>query len=834
MHKNHVFFELFKKVVVKKADENELIKMIQSGEYDLSHIPLIEKDDGRGYLIRAVQYGLKNVIEALLDARISAKTTDPLTNMTALHYLVTKQNTVVVTPDIIQRLMSNGADINALDYSCRTPLVALLESILKEDTDEQRKQKEDLAKYLIDLASLDGAYGALALTAAINSQATRELLISKGVSINGVFEKGIPHEKTLPLLKATTNCDPELVQEMLANGATVEGRIGDFCIASTMDKTASSQFDDSKKDQIKELLLSHGAENDAVDRYQINRRLFDLINFRGDPDVPKALKILKRENVDVNLPVFKQGFTLLHSAANGGESEVIEELIKQGADVNALTIEGDSPLHLMMKVTPTVQNIERLVQAGANINQINQTGFTPIHNLNYSKYTEPDELNHQIESLSYLLDKGARLSGIGGTTLLCNWIASTEAAKIIIDKSIDLDGIGKRIPIEAAAYCGNSQIFFYLQSKGVDSKSRALRIAQKTLSEGDRREEREAIFASVLPHIHDVNEILEPEVENRLLNYCATGNFAVPARQLLERGADQTLANKNGLTPIMQAMNYKCYEAAAILIEHGANIKGEAGAYLLMMAIDNKSLPGVKLLIENRLDVNSTSKGMTPLQQAVKDSQVAIVRSLLEAGANPNLQGDNEPYPLAIAIKKGHELIVHLLLLAGADASLAIDKKSTLATLASKSKNPAFTQMINLSMEELKNFKPHQKLLRFTNKRHLFAEGFDKWTDTIKAQIKAGFGKRTLESIQEDTGEIEYFDVIDESGKGVYQLMLFNYGDGCLFNFDKKTIVGNIVQHGFELEKRLSEDIELELREMLDDAYRNFEGDIRQSVNFSG
>jgi hypothetical protein len=103
----------------------------------------------------------------------------------------------------------------------------------------------------------------------------------------------------------------------------------------------------------------------------------------------------------------------------------------------------------------------------------------------------------------------------------------------------------------------------------------------------------------------------------------------------------------------------------------------------------------------------------------------------------------------------------------------------------------------------------------------------------IKAQIKKLFGKMSLETVKVEVGEIEYFDVINQSGKAVYQLALFNYGDGALFTYDKTSYIGHIVQHGFDVIKKMSPEAEDELRDMLSDAYGNFEGKIRQSVDFT-
>jgi ankyrin repeat protein len=810
--------QLLKPVLSGKETPDELIKIIKTTNIDLTGEPLKDKGDGRQFLHFAVMWNVYDLVVALIEKGIDPNSRDSVNQKTPLHYLVTKKDGVKTTPKIIDYLIAQGADINAVDKYGHTPLTNLLDE-MEGDTDEERVPKEKLAEYLIELATpIQGDWGYLALSAALFSPYIFEKLLSKGLDINGLVSSRHPISKTVPILTALYDDQNEVVKWLLEKGINLNNEIGNLCYCVANDKNNHEAID---------LLMTHGVDSSVKIQIDWLQKIYFLI--RREPRKLKDITtILDEEKIQIELPPYKSLSTILHYACYFGYTEAIQEFIDRGANVNARNEEGSTPLHELMR-TPNPIAVSLLLDAGADINSKNYEGFTPIQKLGLSEYTPEDLKKDTIVALEVFLKRGADISGDIGLSTLCQFSTSIEAARALIEKDILLHS-DRYQPISRIAADGNSELYFLLISKGVNVEPIAYNILYSTIKRNGKNAERYQIASHCLPFLKDVNQI-DPEVNSTLLNSCASYDQGEIAALLIKRGANIDHRNKQERTPLQQALIYDSNIAAKVLVEGGANIDGLTGVSYLNQAISNKNIINTKLLIDAGVDVNQATDS-TPLQTAIKQSHVPIVKLLLEKGANPNIKSEKEKYPLAIAIKKGHELITHLLLLNGADVNLPYDKKSNIKDLAMKSKNAAIASMVQLSPEELKQFKPHQKLLRFVNKRELFAEGEENWTDAIKSQIKANFGKRTLDSIKSDTGEIEYFDVVDESGKGQYQLMLFNYGDGCLFNYGKKTVIGNIVQHGFDLEKKLSEEAELELREMLDDAYRSFDGSIKQMVGF--
>jgi hypothetical protein len=70
--------------------------------------------------------------------------------------------------------------------------------------------------------------------------------------------------------------------------------------------------------------------------------------------------------------------TLLHVAARHGSLELVNELIARGADVNARTGDGCTPLHNAAMGGDRAEIIEALVRNGADINALMDAGFSAL------------------------------------------------------------------------------------------------------------------------------------------------------------------------------------------------------------------------------------------------------------------------------------------------------------------------------------------------------------------------------------------------------------------------------------------------------------------------
>jgi len=72
----------------------------------------------------------------------------------------------------------------------------------------------------------------------------------------------------------------------------------------------------------------------------------------------------------------------LHEAAAQGQLQLIENLVSQGADINAQDADGRTPLHIALR-NGQWQAAKLLVFKGADINTANENGFTVLHGAAY-------------------------------------------------------------------------------------------------------------------------------------------------------------------------------------------------------------------------------------------------------------------------------------------------------------------------------------------------------------------------------------------------------------------------------------------------------------------
>ena len=75
------------------------------------------------------------------------------------------------------------------------------------------------------------------------------------------------------------------------------------------------------------------------------------------------------------------GTTLLHSASNSGNMELVCLLIQEGADVNAQDEDGESPLHSAMAKSDNYNVARTLIENGADLSCKALDGRTPFHNI---------------------------------------------------------------------------------------------------------------------------------------------------------------------------------------------------------------------------------------------------------------------------------------------------------------------------------------------------------------------------------------------------------------------------------------------------------------------
>jgi ankyrin repeat protein len=178
-----------------------------------------------------------------------------------------------------------------------------------------------------------------------------------------------------------------------------------------------------------------------------------------DPDAGKrSLEIMRSS--------FEKGSTLLHEAVHICRKETIcELLIKHGANVNAKTEKGHTPIFF----NKNVEIAKVLIQAGADVNLENIDGDTPLH--------KASKNNSEI-IVKLLLEAGANPNALGENkeTPLHRSVkrfshkTDDNIYRVLVEHGADIQAldINKWTPLHCAAFVGFTDACKFLVSKGAN------------------------------------------------------------------------------------------------------------------------------------------------------------------------------------------------------------------------------------------------------------------------------------------------------------------------------------------------------------------------------
>lgn len=97
----------------------------------------------------------------------------------------------------------------------------------------------------------------------------------------------------------------------------------------------------------------------------------------------------------------QDGYTALHLAVESGQSDIVEALLGYGASVQVKTEQsGETPLHIASRVTGGRPCAELLLKSGAEVNALQLALETPLH---------VAARNGHLDTVATLLDDGATL-----------------------------------------------------------------------------------------------------------------------------------------------------------------------------------------------------------------------------------------------------------------------------------------------------------------------------------------------------------------------------------------------------------------------------------------
>jgi ankyrin repeat protein len=285
--------------------------------------------------------------------------------------------------------------------------------------------------------------------------------------------------------------------------------------------------------------------------------------------------------------------TPLVDAVRQGDVQAVRAVLKAGADVNQPEGDGATPLHWAAHRDST-ELVRVLLGAGASAQAANDLGITPLHLA---------AANGNIETIRLLLEKRAN--------------ANAAAASGVT-------------PLMEAARHGSVDAVRLLIAHGAELNARESARGQTALMWAVSRQHADVVKV-LLENKADIQARTEARPVTVMLD-------RGPRRAVKTSAQDARQIQVGGSSALMIAAQTGSSESARLLLAAGANANdaGADGKSALVMATFSGHTGVATLLLGAGADPNAAGAGYTALHAAALRGDVALVKALLDKGADPH------------------------------------------------------------------------------------------------------------------------------------------------------------------------------------------------------
>jgi ankyrin repeat protein len=477
---------------------------------------------------------------------------------------------------LIQSCVENGYNFNIQDKSSRTPLIAALLA-------ENKKIADLLLPVTRNLAHNDQNMNQAIHVAASNGYADIvKKLLDKKVDINAQDNLG-----NTPLLIAVRHDDAKVTRLLLQNNA-------DYRLQNKR-KVSAIELAQTRADA--DVLKVFASQGIKVGK---NQDQYDNVSIE---DFKKSIK--------ESSSIYK-GWPILSIACLLGENDIVRQLLKQGAEVNARDSDGFSALHRASS-KEQVKTVGLLLKSGALINIQNDKKETPL-------FLAAEAGSYKMVKL--LLSKGADPTILSSKKKSALAVAISnqhkDVALLLADKKLD------KVSIHAA-------LFLSIQK---DMKEVGIKLVKRDTL------------------INDVDDN-----KRSVLWFSADkGLEKTTAALMLNKSLDVDQKDVKGYSPLARSILKGHSVISKLLIGVGADINTQTAEKntLLMLAVLSGKQEMVRLLINKKINIDAkNNSGETALMLAAGMGNNDLVEILIEAGADILTRNQDELGAYEIALKAG-------------------------------------------------------------------------------------------------------------------------------------------------------------------------------------
>ncbi|KRT84771.1 Ankyrin repeat-containing protein [Oryctes borbonicus] len=305
----------------------------------------------------------------------------------------------------VTRMLLKTVDVNLMDKRHFTPLLAAIESANLNDTEVCHTNRFDLIEVLLKhQAEVNfipcGKYTPLELAIMYGRKDIVEMLLEYQVDVNFSNWK---HMRSL--CKAIEMGNIEIIELLLRNGAEVNYMHLD-------DLTPLIYAIKVKDKDIIEMLIYYNADVNCRNRYDktplcraIEENSIDIVELllrnganvnyvNLDSFTPLIIAIIKTKRNTV--PISLDNNTYINfpghiTVSTSKKMQIIEVLLRNGADINYTDLNGMTPLTHAIKVRD-IESIQILLKNNADVNFMDESGQTPLFKAIDTRSTDIIEL----------------------------------------------------------------------------------------------------------------------------------------------------------------------------------------------------------------------------------------------------------------------------------------------------------------------------------------------------------------------------------------------------------------------------------------------------------
>nr|Q7T163.3 RecName: Full=Kinase D-interacting substrate of 220 kDa B; AltName: Full=Ankyrin repeat-rich membrane-spanning protein B [Danio rerio]CAE17588.1 SI:dZ119J18.2 (novel protein similar to rat kinase D-interacting substance of 220 kDa (KIDINS220)) [Danio rerio] len=369
--------------------------------------------------------------------------------------------------------------------------------------------------------------------------------------------------------------------------------------------------------------------------------------------------------VKVHLDKFKEvdgrsdnGQTPLMLASEQGSLEIVQELIRRGANVNLDDVDCWSALISAAK-EGHVEVVKELLENSAYIEHRDMGGWTALTWASYKG---------RVEVATVLLENGANPNTTGQqySVYPIIWAAGrghAEIVKLLLEHGAKVNCSDKygTTPLIWAARKGHYDCVMHLLENGADvdqegaNSMTALIVAVK----GGYTE----VVKELLKRNPNVN--MTDKDGNTALMIAAKEGYTEIVQDLLDAGTYVNIPDRSGDTVLIGAVRGGHVEIVRALLHKYADIdiRGQENKTALYWAVEKGNATMVRDILQCNPDTETTTKDSeTPLIKATKMRSIEVVELLLDKGAKVSAVDKRGDTPLHIAIRGRSRRLAELLL----------------------------------------------------------------------------------------------------------------------------------------------------------------------------